>query len=107
MNSKSLRVGSLGPGVGAPSFKPFALPRRQIPLAEMKMGSEHPSLDVKTPCNLEPRILPKIIRSRHAESTCFKGSRTSCDVTMFGFFANIFGQKRSHHVMDAPCREKL
>ena len=30
-----------------------------------------------------------MITSRDAESTCFKGSRTSCDVIIFG----IFGRK--------------
>ena len=39
-----------------------------------------------------------------AESACFEGSRTSCDVIMFGIFGPHFGRKRSHHVMDASCR---
>ena len=36
--------------------------------------------------------------------TCFKGSRTSCDVIISGIFWQNFGQKRSHHVTDAFCR---
>ena len=55
-------------------------------------------------CNFEPQIWPEIITSRDAESTCFKGSRTSCDVILFGIFWPSFGRKRSHHVMDASCR---
>ena len=56
----------------------------------------------KTLCNFEPQIWPEMITSRDAESTCFKGSRTSCDVIIFLAFLgpNIF-QRRSHHVMDA------
>ena len=68
------------------------------------MGSPHPSPNVKTFCNFEPQFWPEIITSRDAESTCSKGSRTSCDVKMFGIFWPNFGRKRSHHVMDASCR---
>ena len=39
-----------------------------------------------------------------AESTCFKGSRTSCDVINFRIFWPNLGRKRSHHVMDASYR---
>ena len=46
------------------------------------MGSQHPSPDVRTLCNFELQIWPEIITSRDAESTCFKGSRTSCDVIL-------------------------
>ena len=66
--------------------------------------------------NLEPRLgnhglqtlcWPEMIIPRDAESTCFKGSRASCEVMIFwGIFWPNFGQKRSHHVMDAsspPC----
>ena len=68
------------------------------------MGSQHPLPDVKTLCNFEPQIWPEIITSRDAESTCFNGSRTSCDVMMFGFvLAQILAGKKSHHVMDASC----
>ena len=56
-------------------------------------------------CIFEPQIWPAIVTSPDAESTCFKGSRTSCDVIFFGIFWPRFGQKRSHHVMDAFCRE--
>ena len=68
------------------------------------MGSQYPSPNVKTLCNFEPNFWPEIITSRDAESTCFKGSRTSCEVIIFGIFGPNFGQKRSHHVMDASCR---
>ena len=60
------------------------------------MGSQHPSPNVKTLCNFEPQIWPEIITSRDAESTCFKGSRTSCDVIIFAFFGPNFGRKKSH-----------
>ena len=50
------------------------------------LGSQHLSPNVKTFCNFEPQIWPEIITSRDAESTCFKGSRTSCDVISFGIF---------------------
>ena len=68
------------------------------------MGSQYPSPNVKTLCNFEPQSWPEIITSRDAESTCFKGSRTSCDVIIFGMFLPNFSQKRLHHVMDASCR---
>ena len=55
-------------------------------LAGASLGSQHPSPNVKTFCNFEPQIWPEIITSRDAESTCFKGSRTSCDVIIFGIF---------------------
>ena len=54
------------------------------------MGSQHPSPHVTTLCNFEPQIWPEVITSRDAESTCFKGSRTSCDVIIFGFFKAKF-----------------
>ena len=58
------------------------------------MGSQHPSPNVKTLCNFEPQIWPEIITSRDAESTCFKGSRTSCDVIIFGgFFGQVLAEK--------------
>ena len=73
------------------------------------MGSQHPSPNVKTFCKFEPQIWLEIITSRDAKSACFKGSRTSCREIIFGIFWPNFGQKRSHHVMDASCRckEKL
>ena len=70
------------------------------------MGSQHPSPNVKNFPRFEPQIWPEIITSRDAESTCFKGSRTSCREIIFGIFGANFGQKRSHHVMDASCRSK-
>ena len=47
-----------------------------------------------------------MITSRNADSTCFIGSGTSCDVIIFGNFWPNFGQKRSHHVMDFFCRSE-
>ena len=67
-------------------------------------GSQHPSPNVKTFCKFEPQIWLEIITSRDAKSACFKGSRTSCREIIFGIFWPNFGQKRSHHVMDASCR---
>ena len=57
------------------------------------MRSRHPSPNVKTLWNFEPKFWPEMITSRDAESACLKGSRT-------------LGRKRSHHVMDASCRLK-
>ena len=54
-------------------------------------------------CNFETQIWLEIITSRDAKSACFKGSRTSCREIIFGIFWPNFGQKRSHHVMDASC----
>ena len=65
------------------------------------LGSQHLSPNVKTFCNFEPQIWPEIITSRDADSTCFKGSRTSCNEVILGIFWPNFGRKRSHHVMDA------
>ena len=70
----------------------------------ISLGSQHPSPNVKTFCDFEPQIWLEIIISRDARSACFKGSRTSCREMIFGIFWPIFGQKRSHHVMDASCR---
>ena len=72
----------------------------------MKNPCQHPSPNVKTFCKFEPQIWLEIITSRDAKSACFKGSRTSCREILFGIFWPNFGQKRSHHVMDASCREK-
>ena len=68
------------------------------------LGSQHPSPNVKTFCKFEAQIWLEIITSRDAKSACFKGSRTSCREIIFGIFWPNFGQKRSHHVMDASCR---
>ena len=58
------------------------------------VGSQHPSQYVKTLRNFELRIWPKNITSRDAESTCFKGSRTSCDVqTFWHFLAKFWPEK--------------
>ena len=58
------------------------------------MGSQPPSPNVKTLCSFEPQIWPEILTSRDAESTCFKGSRTSCDVMILGIVGQIFGRKK-------------
>ena len=79
----------------AKSFKPGS--------AMYKLGSQHPSPNVKTLCNVEPRSWPEIITSHDAESTCFNGSGTPCDATNVGIFWPIFGRKSSYHVMDASC----
>ena len=65
------------------------------------VGSQHPSPNVKNFPRFEPQIWPEIITSRDAESTCFKGSRTSCREKTFRICWPNFGRKRSHHVMDA------
>ena len=62
---------------------------------------------MKTFCNFEPQIWLEIITSRDAKSACFKGSRTSCREIIFGIFGPNPGRKRSHHVMDASCRQKI
>ena len=59
------------------------------PFSLGNMGGQHPSHNVKTLCNFEIRIRPEMITSRDAENTCFKGSGTSCDVIIFGFFSQI------------------
>ena len=68
------------------------------------LGSQHPSSNVKTFCKFEPQIWLETITSRDARSACIKGSRTSCREINLGIFWTNFGQKRSHHVMDASCR---
>ena len=68
------------------------------------MGSQHPSPNVKNFPRFEQQIWPEIITSRDAESTCFKGSRTSRDVINVRIFLPHFGRKRSHHVMEGSCR---
>ena len=68
------------------------------------LGSQHPSPNEKTFCKFEPQIWLEFITSRDAKSACFQGSRTSCREIFFGIFWPSFGQKRSHHVMDASCR---
>ena len=64
-------------------------------------GSQHPSPNVKTLCNFETQIWLEIITSRDVKTARFKGSRTSCRETICAIFGANFGQKRSHHVMDA------
>ena len=54
------------------------------------MGSQLLSLNVKNFPRFELQIWPEIITSRDAESTCFKGSRTSCDVIFFWHFLAKF-----------------
>ena len=51
------------------------------------VGNQHLSLNCrKILCNFEPRLWLEIITSRDAQSACFKGSRTSCDVAIFWAF---------------------
>ena len=59
------------------------------------LGSQHPSdsHNVKNFPRFEPQIWPEIITSRDAESTCFEGSRTSCDVIIFALFGQLFAGK--------------
>ena len=58
-------------------------------LEPLHMRGQRPSPDVKTLCNFEALIWLETITSRDAQSACFKGSRTSCDVINVGVF---FGQ---------------
>ena len=60
------------------------------------MGSQHPSPNVKTFCNFEPQTWPEMITSRDAESTCFEGSRTSCDVIYFWHFLGQIVAGKDH-----------
>ena len=66
-------------------------------------GSQHQSPNVTSETSSR-NFWPEIITSRDAESACFKGSRTSCDMIDLRIFWPDFGRKRSHHVMDASCR---
>ena len=54
------------------------------------MGSQHPSPNVKTLCSFGPQLRPENITSRDAQSACFNGSRTSCDVIKLGVFCAKF-----------------
>ena len=67
------------------------------------IGSQHPSPNVKNLCTFEPQIWLEIITSRDAQSTCFKGSQTSCTEIISAVFWPNFGRKKSDHVMDAAC----
>ena len=86
-----------GPGRSAPT----------LPRGGYEQKGLHPSPNVKTFGNFELQIWLEIITSRDAKSACFKGSRTSCREIIFAIFWPNFGQKRSHHVMDASCRTKI
>ena len=48
----------------------------------------------KTLCNSEPQVWPEIITARDAKSTCFKGSRTSCEAIIFDVFLDVFWPKK-------------
>ena len=52
------------------------------PVSHAVAGQPSRKPNVKTLGSFEPQIWPEIITSR-AESACFKGSRTSCDVIVF------------------------
>ena len=58
------------------------------------LGSQQPSPNVKNLCTFEPQIWLEIITSRDAQSTCFKGSQTSCTEIIFGVFWPKFGRKK-------------
>ena len=60
---------------------------------KITMGSQHPSPNVKTLSNSETNFWPEIVTSRDAESTCFKGSRTSCDVIFLAFFFKFWPEE--------------
>ena len=76
---------------GALSLNPFK--------ANDKMGSQHPSPNVKTLSNFEPQIWPGIIISRDAQSVCFKWGRAkgaakaSCGETVIQ--KGVFGESVS------------
>ena len=65
-------------------------------LLAKKRGSPEKSKDF--PLCRTPEILGRVV---------LKGSRASCDAIILGIFGRIFGQKRSPHVMDASCRQKV
>ena len=75
---------------------------REFP-QEIYLGSQHPSPNVKNPLRIRDANWLEIITSRDAKSACFQGSQTSCTEKCFWRFFAKFGQKRSHHVMDASC----
>ena len=58
----------------------------------------------ENPLQLRTAIWPEMITPRDAESSCFKGSRTSCTVMIFGVLGASSGRKKSHHMMEASCR---
>ena len=78
--------------------------RHLFGLVWCKLGRQHPSPNVKTPCSFELLIWPEIITSRDAESTCFKAQGRHVMWWMLGNFWPNFGQKRSYHVMDVLSR---
>ena len=63
--------------------------------------------NVKTLCNFEPQIWPEMITLRDAESACFKGPRTSCDVIIFGVLGLNFGKSMSIGVLWAGLRAAM
>ena len=89
------------PPPGIFNEKPTPPPSWRLGLPLPFPRSEKNIRNVHQVCNFEPQSWPEIITSRDAESACFKGSRTSCDVIHVGFFWPNFGLKKSHHVMDA------
>ena len=91
------------PGFGC-ATENFTKISRQKRCEKRKMGSQHPSPNVKHFCKFEPQIWLEICTSRDAKSACLKGSRTSCREIIFGIYWPNFGSKRSHHVMDVFCR---
>ena len=81
------KTGPSATSLDASSLSPTPEQKKKIKIPKRPpMGSQQQSPNVKTFCTFEPQIWPEIITSRDAESTCFKGSRTSCDVIIFHIF---------------------
>ena len=55
--------------------------------------------------NFEPQSWPETITTRDAKSARLKGPRTSYREIISGISWPNHGLKRSHHVMDASCRQ--
>ena len=80
----------------------FARTKRELHNSA-NVGSHHPSPNVKTPCNFEPKIWLKIITSRDAKSACLKTPKRHVCNNFWRFSRHSFGRKTSHHAMDASC----
>ena len=72
-------------------------------------GSQHPSPNVKNFLRFEAQIRLESITSRDAKSTCFKGSRTSCDVIILGRTPKgaYSSRGRSRHLLETAFSEPL
>ena len=74
MSIKILNLGEggyFGPGGGKGRFYFYGRGDFSDGIEYTKMGSQHPSPDVKTFCKFEPQIWLEIITSRDAKSACF------------------------------------